>query len=436
MSKAFRTVSVVLLVVSCMTGTGLYGQEDIDRYIERGINFEREGNLEEAVESYEEVISHDPENVMIRIRLAKILSWQNEFDRALELLEEVLEQMPDNKEALFRKAQITSWKGRYEESIVLYRRFLELKPDDSNGFLGLARVLFWSGRYDEAIQHFEKALSSGADEVEVRIEIGKVYLALHDRKKAKEEFETVLAMDPGNYEAERFLKGIRLEKTYELSPVNTRINIYPDSSVGVAFWSEFMYHPKNRWDLVFGFEHATLHDMRDTSIYFIGVYRGVTDLYLRGGLELTPAPSFSPWLKTDLGVSYTFGTILGAGLSFTSDIYEEETLFAIIPEIRKDFSDLTWVGLKYYYYFYTTGYSAGRIELVLNLEYMENNDLFVKAVYGGDVETRDPARRVFDFATGISVSLTDQIETSLSFAWVETLYGRSSEISWSSYIRW
>ena len=147
-------------------------------------------------------------------------------------------------------------------------------------------------------------------------------------------------------------------------------------------------------------------------------------------------PSFSPWLATDLGVSYTIGTILGAGLSFTSDIYEEETLFAVIPEVRKDFSDLTWVGVKYYYYFYTTGYSAGRIELMLNLEYMENNDLFVKAVYGGDVETRDPSRRVFDFATGVSVSLTDQIESSLSFAWVETLYGRSSEISWSSYIRW
>jgi tetratricopeptide (TPR) repeat protein len=436
MRNAVRIILVALFFVSCMTGTLLFGQEDIDRYIERGLRFEREGNLDEAVKSYEEVISRDPENVMIRIRLAKVLSWQNEFDRALVLLEEVLERVPDSEEALFRKAQIKSWKGEYEESIKLYRRFLDLKENDPNGMLGLARVLFWSGRYDKAIQYFEKALSSGADEVEVRIELGKVYLASNDRKKAKEEFETVLAMDPKNREAERFLKGIRLEKTYELSPVNTRINVYPDSSVGVAFWSEFVYHPQNRWDLIFGFEHVTLQDMRDASIYFRGVYRGVTDLYLRAGLVATPTPSFSPFLETDLGVSYTFGKILGAGLSFESDIYEEETLFAIIPEIRKDFTDLTWVGLKYYYYFYTTGYSASRIELILNLEYMEHNDLFIKAAYGGDVETRDPARRVFDFATGISVSLTDQIETSLSFAWVETLYGRSSEISWSSYIRW
>jgi len=266
MRNAVRIILVALFSVSCMTGTLLFGQEDIDRYIERGPRFEREGNLDEAVKSYEEVISRDPENVMIRIRLAKILSWQNEFDRARVMLEEVLERVPDSEEALFRKAQIKSWKGEYEESIELYRRFLDLKKNYPNGMFGLARVLFWSGRYDEAIQYFEKALSSDADEVEVRIELGKVYLASNDRKKAKEEFEKVLAMDPKNRE----------------------------------------------------------------------------------------------------------------------------------------------------------------------LEYMEHNDLFIKAVYGGDVETRDPVRRVFDFATGISVSLTDQIETSLSFAWVETLYGRSSEISWSS----
>ena len=56
--------------------------------------------------------------------------------------------------------------------------------------------------------------------------------------------------------------------------------------------------------------------------------------------------------------------------------------------------------------------------------------------YGGDVETRDPARRVFDFASGISINLHENLETSLSYAWIETPYGRSSEISWSNYIRW
>jgi tetratricopeptide (TPR) repeat protein len=432
-----QTVLFVLLLLFTMSPTLLSAQsEDIDRYIDRGIKHERDGNLDAAATAYEEVLEYDPDNIMVQVRLAKILSWQNEFERALLLLDDVLSKQPDHPEALFRKAQVLSWQKRYEESIEAYKQFLEIKKANPDGLLGLARVYFWSGKSEEAIVGYLQALDAGANEVDVRLDLGKVYLSLNDRENAKKEFARALELDPENDEAARFLKGIRLEKVFELAPVNTRVNVYPDASTGVAYWSEFVCHPQNRWDLVFGFEHEQHHDMEDTSLYFTGVFRGIERLYLRGGLEVCPDSSFSPWVKTDLGVNYTFGTIIGAGLSFKSDIYESETLFAIIPELRKDFTDLTWVGLKYYFYLYTTGYTAGRVELILNLEYMENNDLFVKAVYGGDVETRDPTRRVFDFASGISWNLTENIEASISYAWIETLYGRSSELSWSSYIRW
>jgi len=427
-------VFLTLFILSC---TLVFAQTgDVDHLIDRGFKYEREGNLGDAAKTYLEVLEMDPANVMIKVRLAKIMSWRNEFEEALLLLDEVLNVMPEHPEALFRKAQILSWQGDYEESISMYKRYLDIKKNDPNGLLGIARVNFWSGNYDEAIKLFQEAIEAGADETEVKLDLGKVYLALQEKRKAKQTFEEILEKDPENSEAARFLKGIRLEKTFEIAPVNTRINIYPDDSVGVAYWSEFVYHPQNKWDFVFGFEHVRVHGMADTSLYFTGVYRGIEGLYLRGGLGLCPNPNFSPWVETDLGVSYTFGTILGAGLSFKSDIYDSETVFTIIPELRKDFTDLTWVGLKYYIYLFSTGYFAGRVELLLNLEYAENNDLFVKAVYGGDVETRDPSRRAFDFAAGISFDLTDNIETSLSYAWIETLYGRTSEISWSSYIKW
>jgi tetratricopeptide (TPR) repeat protein len=432
-----RKAILVFIPLVALSWTLLFGQAgDIDGYIDRGIRHERDGNLDGAAAAYEEALKLDPDNMMVKIRLAKILSWQNDFERALLLLDDVLSKQPKNYMALYRKAQILSWKGEYEESISTYRLLLELKRDNPDALLGLARTYFWSGRYDEAVGYFHEALDAGANEVDIRIDLGKLYLALHESERAKEEFERVLEIDPENADAEKFLKGILVEKTYEIAPVNTRINLYPDNSVGVAYWSEFVYHPKNMWDLIFGFEHARLQGMTDTSIYFTGVFRGIKGLYLRGGIRVSPYPSFSPWVKTDLGINYTFGTILGAGLSFRSDIYDSETLFTIIPELRKDFSDLTWVGLKYNFYVYTTGYSAGRVELILNLEYAEHNDLFVKAVYGGDVEIRDPSRRVFDFASGISYNLNENIETSISYAWIETLYGRSSEISWSTNIRW
>lgn len=428
----FSIISIFILQPS------LFAQEaeEIERLIEMGIEYERGGKLEKATDVYRDVLSKDPNNIMIKIRLAKILSWQNEFDWAIDILDEVLEYDPSQEEAILRKAQILSWQGRYTDAISMYESYLTIKPEDPDALMGIARTSFWTGSHEEAISYFNRAIEAGADEAEARLDLSKVYLSMNEKLKAEEELSTVLALDRDNSEAKRLLKGIGLMKTYDVSPVKTRVNIYPDESVGVTFGSEFIYHHKGKWDFIFGFENSRIGDISDTTFSHTTVYRGIQYLYVRGGLAFSPYPNFSPWIKTDLGVSYTFADLFAAGLSLKTNIYESEALFTIIPELRKDFSDITYVALRYNQYLYTTGYSTGSVELLLNFEYYGRNDLFVKAVYGGDVEIRDSSRRVFDFAAGTTLVLTDNLEISLSYGWIETPYGKSHEISWSSNIKW
>ena len=259
---------------------------------------------------------------------------------------------------------------------------------------------------------------------------------MNEKEQALEQFNLVLEIDPGNIEASRFLKGIRTLKTYEIMPLGFRWNVYPDGSFSVTAASLFTYHMKQSWDFSFQYENACIQGIHDHTTTFETVFKGLKNTYIRGGFGYTPQPEFSPNWNTDLGLNYSFPRLFGTGISIQTDIYENETLLKLIPEIRKDFTEVSYISLKYNHYMYTTGYSTGSFEIMLNVDYYNGNDLFVKAIYGGDIEVRDKTRRVFDIATGISINITDNLETLLTYGRIETPYGKSHEISYQSVIKW
>ena len=428
----------MLLIIFMLAACTLVAQEtaEVDRLIDRGIRYERENDLTGAITTFRQILVIDPDNTMIKIRLAKVLSWKNEFDQALVILNDILVDNPREPEALFRKAQILSWQGRYGESLSVFELYLEEKPDDPDALLGIARVSFWSGKNTEAVALFQQAIAAGAYEIEARVELGKVYLAMGKKENAKTEFERVLELAPENAEAARFLKGIRIQKTYEVMPLGFRWNIYPDATFSVTATSFLIYHLKQSWDFTLQHEDACIRGIHDHTILAETVFRGIRNTYIRGGLAHAFDPTYLPEWKTDLGFNYSFPHLFGVGISLQSDIFETEALWKIIPELRRDFTDISYISLKYNRYLYTTGYSTGSFEILLNAEYYNRNDLFVKAVYGGDIEVRDKSRRVFDFAAGITYSFTENLESSISYGRIETPYGKSHEISYQSVIKW
>ncbi|MCK4803846.1 MAG: hypothetical protein KAT88_04790, partial [Spirochaetes bacterium] len=300
--------------------------------------------------------------------------------------------------------------------------------------------------------YFNQAINAGGDEIDARLNLGKVYLNMDDRKTAKEEYNKVLQLDPGNKEAMRFLRDIQTLKTYEVSILNLTWSIFSDKSLGITASPGLTYHYKHNWDFNFLIEYVYIFsdNTNDLTLSFSTSYKGFENLYLLGGLSLTPAPDFSPGFSTELGVNYSFRYLIVGGFNFKTEVgkYIEvygtgetrETLFTLNPELQKYFSDITYVSLDYNQNIYTTGYKPGTIGLTLNLEYYNKNPLYVFLNYGGDVEVEDKDRRIFDIGAGISYTLKEKFEFSLGYALHETLRGngsgRTHQISNNFIIKW
>ncbi|MGQ9614880.1 MAG: tetratricopeptide repeat protein [Spirochaetota bacterium] len=417
---------------------------EVERFIDEGIRYERENRLDEATRAYRKALELDPSNILIMVRLAKVLSWQNRFDEALDILNSVLEQAPRQSEALFRKAQILSWQGKYSESIETYGRYLEIKGDDTDALMGIARVYFWSGKNEEAIEYFNKAIEAGADEIEARIELGKVYLAMNDTYMAKEEFNRVLQLDPENNEAKRYLKSIPALISFEIIPVAFSWDLYPDRSLGITASSSVTYHHKQAWNIFFLYKDAAIGSVHDNTVTVKNVLMGIPNLYMMGSFFYTPDPDFSPVTGGEIGASLSFGGGFGAGLYLSADYYGEaprltiqnDTLVAIKPEIIKYFGELNFILLRYNQYFYTSGYSTATFNLSTNFAYFQNNCIYAGLTYGGDIETRKKERRVFEIALGISFNVTENLGLFFNYNWVETQFGKTNQFEFHPLIKW
>jgi len=116
-----------------------------------------DGEIEKAIEHYEETLRLDPTDDEALSNYASILLEQENPDRAYELAEQALSFNRKNAHAWLVLAVILSDRGRVAEAVVRFERSLELNPKQARGYLQYGRTLVRLERYEEAIRAFRKA---------------------------------------------------------------------------------------------------------------------------------------------------------------------------------------------------------------------------------------------------------------------------------------
>jgi tetratricopeptide (TPR) repeat protein len=115
-----------------------------------------------AIALYREVLGDAPDQAAVRHKLARVLSWDREFDASLEAYDWLVRE-GSVASARVERAEVLSWAGRYTDAEAAFRSLLEDDPGDARAARGLARVLSWSGRRSRAARAYEAALGIEED---------------------------------------------------------------------------------------------------------------------------------------------------------------------------------------------------------------------------------------------------------------------------------
>ncbi|OGU74310.1 MAG: hypothetical protein A2V93_04860 [Ignavibacteria bacterium RBG_16_34_14] len=196
------------------------------------------GNLDEASEAIEELLTIDPSNTAIQKLLSEIYSRGKKYDEAIKILSEIIEFSPDDIDARERKAQILILQGDWNAAAEQYNYVLE-QPDISLetkirvGATYFAHSLKDTSALVSAKQFFER-IDEDTTDWQVKLYLGAIALSERNDSLAKKNFKTVSELAPQNPQAWVSLGGLFFDNQRydEASKVmKEAIQLYPQDFV-------------------------------------------------------------------------------------------------------------------------------------------------------------------------------------------------------------
>jgi len=197
-------------------------------------------------------------------------------------LKAALKMRPEDRGALLHLGLVQGFQGHNDEALATVQRGLALAPADFDLRLAAARIKGWMGRHDEAAAEVEILLGDFPGNVEAINLRGRLALYRGDASAAKAAFAEALNLAPGNAEAERGMD----DAEAALSAVAGR------GRVALGYSHSMFSRSANR-DWREAEADGSFDVDGDTRLLGrVQVSRrfGLTDTYLRGGIEQRVRP--------------------------------------------------------------------------------------------------------------------------------------------------
>ncbi|AMW33745.2 tetratricopeptide repeat protein [Fervidobacterium islandicum] len=140
-------------------------------------------------------------NIEILLKEAVKLTENGDYEKALEIYNELaryeIPEVFNNMGNVFRR------QGMLGRAIEMYKKAIQLSPNFPLAYFNLACALMEVDRYNEAVMFFEKAEKLGLKSFDLDVQLALCYVALGNKKKAKERLrdERVKA------EVEKYVEG-------------------------------------------------------------------------------------------------------------------------------------------------------------------------------------------------------------------------------------
>jgi len=203
-----------------------------------GVALFQHGYLEQAAESFLEVIAAKPEDPEAYYNLGTLNLRRGEFAEARRYLEQTLKLRPNYPEAWNNLGMMSAQQGRPDEAIQNFQQSLTLRPDYATALLNLGNVYRRQHAFAQAQECLEHALRIQPGDAEINFSLGMVYAQQNQLPSATAYLQRAIELRPDYPEAlnnlgilyvrgddlpkaeEQFKTAIRLAPSFDQSYLN------------------------------------------------------------------------------------------------------------------------------------------------------------------------------------------------------------------------
>jgi tetratricopeptide (TPR) repeat protein len=170
------------------------------------------GDLKQAFPLLVKAKQLSPDNMDIRIKLAKIFLVVRQIDQARQEADDVLARDPKNFDGLLLMGDTAKTKEEMADAIQKLKDVESANSDKALFYLAVGRLYFKSKDFPNAETNFNMALQKDPKSVEAHMLLGDLFLVQNDRERTEQEYKTAADLStPGS------LPGIRLADFYMLT---------------------------------------------------------------------------------------------------------------------------------------------------------------------------------------------------------------------------
>jgi tetratricopeptide (TPR) repeat protein len=151
---------------------------------------------QEKMEVAQRLVEDFPQDPNAAALMGSICQQLGDTAKAAECWRKCLELDSQRASAYGALGTIAVEKASFEEAAAAFRKALEIRPESPVYPLELAESLTTLGEAEEATEVLQKAAERFPKDSRVQLKLAQVYLGQKDFEKAKQGFETVIALEP------------------------------------------------------------------------------------------------------------------------------------------------------------------------------------------------------------------------------------------------
>lgn len=178
---------------------------------------------EEAQKLFEEIYRLNPKALWAQkaadtAKLSPILKMisqeekQGNLEQTEQLFEQVLTEFPEDGDNYIRFAKFYRDHKLYPKAVEILRRGISVKPDYTNLYIALGHDLMLMGEGEQSLQALKTALNQEPSNPEVLAELGRLRAEIGDEEDAANLYKWALAANPHDTTALSYLIDLRLQQ--------------------------------------------------------------------------------------------------------------------------------------------------------------------------------------------------------------------------------
>lgn len=170
-------------------------KSEIERLFKEGISQQQAGEITQAINSFEHLLSLAPHHLeglrFLGLAYAQMGDWYN----AIAYFKQALLRQPNDANLHTNLGQVYKKMQNMTEAIAHYHQALMIEPAYPQAHNHLASIYALQGNYPSALHHYYLAVKTAPDYIDAHYNLGLLFLKHHELTAARTEFKNVLALN-------------------------------------------------------------------------------------------------------------------------------------------------------------------------------------------------------------------------------------------------